>query len=77
MAIEEAGGDEGAVNVAAVAQLPNLSSLARVYLGIPSTSVSSERLFSKTGLTISERRTSLNPEHAEQIAFLSQNWSIV
>jgi len=59
------------------AKYPHLSSLARNYLGIPSTSASSERLFSKTGLIISERRTSLTPENAEQIAFLSQNWSIV
>lgn len=56
---------------------PNLSQVARAYLGIPATSVSSERLFSKTGLIISERRTSLTPQHAEQIAFLSQNWHAV
>ena len=53
---------------------PHLSQVARAYLGIPATSVSSERLFSKTGLIISERRTSLTSQHAEQIAFLSQNW---
>jgi hypothetical protein len=56
---------------------PHLSQVARVHLSISATSVSSERLFSKTGMIISERRTSLTPEHAEQIAFLSQNWHVV
>jgi len=49
-------------------QYPNL---AINYLAIPATSVLSERLFSKTGLIISERRSVLTPQHAEQVAFLS------
>lgn len=53
---------------------PNLSRLARTYLAIPATSVSSERMFSKAGLIISERRSRLAPDKLEKIAFLSQNW---
>lgn len=39
------------------------------------TSVSSERLFSKAGSIISDRRSNLTPQHAEQLCFLSNNWS--
>jgi len=53
---------------------PNLSRLAQVYLAIPATSVSNERMFSKAEVIISERRSRLAPEKVEQIAFfLSQN----
>jgi hypothetical protein len=36
--------------------------------------VPSERLFSKAGLVISDRRSRLSPLHAEQQCFMSCNW---
>jgi hypothetical protein len=53
---------------------PMLSQVARLLLAVPATSVSSERLFSKAGAIISDRRSKLSPQHAEQLCFLSQNW---
>lgn len=54
-------------------RFPTVALVARAYLAIPATSVASERLFSKCGLVISDRRASLSPAHVEQIVFLSQN----
>jgi hypothetical protein len=51
---------------------PNVSKLAQT-LGIPATSVPSERLFSKAGLVISNRRSCLEPNFAEQLVFLGHN----
>ena len=56
-------------------QYPTLAVVARSYLSIPSTSVASERVFSKCGRVCSERRSLLSPEHVEQLVFLSQNLS--
>lgn len=53
---------------------PLLSKVVRVILAVPATSVSSERLFSRAGQIISDRRSSLTPTHAEQLCFLSKNW---
>jgi hypothetical protein len=53
---------------------PVLSQVARLLMAVPATSVSSERLFSKAGAVISDRRSKLLPKHAEQLCFLSQNW---
>ena len=56
---------------------PNVAVVARAYLAIPATSVASERIFSKCGLAVSDRRSKLSPLHMEQIVFVSQNLSIV
>jgi len=53
--------------------LPHIAGIARNYLCIPATSVASERLFSKCGLLISDRRASLKANNVEKIVFLSQN----
>jgi hypothetical protein len=52
------------------ARFPDIATVARSYLAIPATSVASERIFSKCGLTVSDRRSSLSPQHTEQIVFL-------
>lgn len=49
---------------------PILSNLAALYLPIPATQASSERLFSAAGNIITSRRESLSPKHAEQLLFL-------
>jgi hypothetical protein len=52
---------------------PSVAAVARVYLGIPATSVASERVFSKCGRVCSERRSLLTPQHIEQLVFLAHN----
>jgi hypothetical protein len=55
------------------AKYPTVAMVARAYLGIPATSVASERVFSRCGLVCSDRRSSLSPQHVEELVFLSQN----
>jgi hAT family C-terminal dimerisation region len=52
---------------------PILSLLAQKYLGIPATSVSSERLFSDAGNHITAKRNSLDPDLLGKIVFLKRN----
>jgi hypothetical protein len=52
---------------------PTLSQIARKYLGIPATSVSSERLFSHASNLISVKRTRLDTSLAGQMLFLKRN----
>jgi hAT family C-terminal dimerisation region len=54
-------------------KFPNIADVARAHLGIPATSVASERVFSKCGLVCSDRRASLKPQHVEHLVFLSHN----
>jgi hypothetical protein len=56
---------------------PTLAKLARRILAQPATSASSERLFSSAGLTIAKDRASIDPDNAEDLIFLKENWEEV
>lgn len=55
---------------------PLLSKLVHMHLCIPGTSVAAERVFSTAGDIISAQRSSLTPEHADQLLFLKKNMNI-
>ncbi|CAH1109423.1 unnamed protein product [Psylliodes chrysocephalus] len=52
---------------------PNLSKLAKKYLGVTATSVPSERVFSKAGQVVSVRRSRLKPKNVEKVVYLNGN----
>ena len=54
-------------------RFPTLAKLARCYLCVPATSVPAERIFSIAGL-ISNKRSSLSPENADMLIFLSKHF---
>ena len=54
-------------------EYPELSQLARKFLATPATTVPCERLFSMAGHLINKRRSTLSPEHANELLCL-QNW---
>ena len=52
---------------------PAVAEIARALLGVPATSIASERLFSKTGENVTKKRNSLKLAKAEKVIFLMQN----
>ncbi|KAL4097430.1 hypothetical protein QTP88_022212 [Uroleucon formosanum] len=54
-------------------EFPTLAKLTMKYLCIQGTSVPSERIFSCAGNVITDHRSSLSSEHAEELIFLSMN----
>lgn len=52
---------------------PQLSNLAQKYLCVMATSVPSERIFSKSGQILSEKRACIKPKRMEKILFLNMN----
>ncbi|XP_050311482.1 E3 SUMO-protein ligase ZBED1-like [Anthonomus grandis grandis] len=59
------------------AVFPNLSHVVRCKFGTVSTSVACERMFSKTGLIISERRSRIKLEKVKKIMFLNVNQKLL
>lgn len=55
---------------------PLLSQLSKQYLCIPGTSVSAERVFSTAGDVVTAKRSTLKPEHVDQLVFLQKNLHI-
>lgn len=53
---------------------PNLHRLALKLHSIPASSMQSERTFSRSGLIISDRRSSLNPQTVEDLILLNKNF---
>jgi hypothetical protein len=53
--------------------LPLLGEIARKYLCVPSSSASSERLFSASGNVVTKFRSSLSPENLELIVYFHEN----
>ena len=52
---------------------PNLSIMARRYLGTVAMSVPSEHLFSVAGMTVSTKQAALDPVNVEKLVFLRSN----
>ena len=52
---------------------PVLAWLGRKWLAAVSTSASSERLFSRTGATVTARRSRLKDEHVEMLTYVHDN----
>ena len=50
-----------------------MKKLAFNYLGIPGSSIPSERLFSKSGIILNKRRTLLSDKNLEMLLFLAGN----
>ena len=54
-------------------KFPNVAKYAKCILGIPATSVPSERIFSTAGNIITEQRSALLPENANKLIFIKHN----
>ena len=55
---------------------PQLAAAAKMVLGIPATSISSERIFSKAGLVLTARRNRLSGDTVNKLVFLAYNKNI-
>ena len=58
-------------------RFPLVAALARQMLAIPATSAQSERLFSKAGQIVTDRRSSLGSDSVELLLFLCTVWPVV
>jgi hypothetical protein len=53
-------------------QFPNLHKLSQKFLGNPASSLPSERIFSATGLVLTQQRNRLKLKHIEKLIFVKQ-----
>ena len=53
-----------------------MAALARILLGVPATSVPSERLFSSAGELLSKKRLRMKPALVNKILFLRENTAV-
>ena len=51
---------------------PQLASIARDLLNIPTTSATSERIFSTAGFTLNKLQSTLKPNHINALVFLNK-----
>ena len=56
--------------------LPILSKVAQVYLGMSSSSVPVECMFSTTGIISNGKRSSIGPEKLNRVVFIHENFSL-
>ena len=56
-----------------MSRFPLLGRLAQMYLTVPTTSVSSERVFSTAGDIVTAQRANLKPKQVDQLIFLKKN----
>ena len=53
---------------------PLIANVARNVLAVPASSGPSERVFSQSGLVMTQRRNRLKPERLETLMFLKGSW---
>jgi hypothetical protein len=56
---------------------PRLPSLAKLIHSIPATNLSSERNFNYAGLTLTDRRSSLDPQKVNKMLFIRSNFDLI
>lgn len=56
---------------------PLMAVVARKWLAVPASSAASERLFSKAGLTVTDKRTRLGAEMVATLVFLNSAWPLL
>ncbi|EFN84807.1 Zinc finger BED domain-containing protein 1, partial [Harpegnathos saltator] len=55
---------------------PTIAALAKIYLAIPASSASSERVFSTAGNIVTAKRNCLSTENVNLLIFLNKNKSL-
>lgn len=64
-------------NMASLSSLPQLSCLARIYLCLSAESVPVECLFSRSGIILNGKRSSLAPHRCQSICFIHDNFHLL
>ncbi len=56
---------------------PRLSQLSRMVHSVPATNLSNERNFNYAGLTLTDRRSNLDPEKVDEMLFIRSNFDLL